>query len=470
MSHPGAYIHSAKNCTYPLRSGNHITPLIDGAPAFRRICEAVNQAKHSVWVTMAFIEMAFQMPDGQGSFFDVMDRARERGLDVRVLFWRSPEVAALEPDAQHFQGTPEHRRFLSDRGSCFLARWDRLTKTWCHHQKSWLMDAGKDTEVTFVGGINLDVDSMVEPGHQGHENGSTHDVYVEVRGPAATDVHHNFVQRWNEASEKDLPDGSWPENETVADLPFPQSLTPPVGKVSVQITRTVRRETYKDSTPAVGAEPFPITRGEQSCFEQYINAVDSARETMYIEDQVLMSALILEKMEKALERGIEIVYVLPGKVWGQVLLVTDDPRMAPFFNRLKSMGRFPNFTLAALAANRGTGNYLDVYVHAKIAIVDGIWATIGSCNVADRSFYSDTELNVSFWDRDTAQRFRNDLFREHLGVDVSHLSDKEALKLFKETAKENTLRRVRGEKLQGLAFQLAPAHYPSIEPWLPELD
>jgi phosphatidylserine/phosphatidylglycerophosphate/cardiolipin synthase-like enzyme len=126
--------------------------------------------------------------------------------------------------------------------------------------------------------------------------------------------------------------------------------------------------------------------------------------------------------------------------------------------------------MAALAANRGPGKYLDVYVHAKIAIVDGVWATIGSCNVGDRSFYSDTEMNASFWDRDAARGFLNDLFKEHLEVDVSKMTDIDAMALFRESARKNTLRRVRGEALQGLVFQLDPAHYPSVEPWLPPLD
>ena len=468
MAFSGAHIPPAENGTYPLRTGNMVRPLIDGIPAFGRICEAVEQAMHSVWVTMAFIEDAFRMPDGKGSFFDVLDGATERGLDVRVVFWRSPEVTVLEPDAQHFEGTPAQRRFLSDRGSRFLAVWDRLPKTWCHHQKSWLLDAGTASETAFVGGINLDVDSVVAPGHADHENGSTHDVYAEVRGPAATDIHHNFVQRWNEASERNSADGTWPEKEAVTALPFPEQLTPPAGNVPVQITRSVRRGTYKDAAPAVDAGSYPIAKGEQSCLEQYVAAVDGARETIYIEDQVLISGLILEKLEQALARGVEIVYVLPGKVWGQVLLTQADHRLAPFYDRFKSLGRFSHFTLAALAANRGPGKYLDIYVHAKIAIVDGVWATIGSCNIADRSFYSDTELNLSFWDRETAQKLRNDLFEEHLGVTVAHLSDMEALKLFRKLSKDNTARRVKGETLKGLAFCLDPAHYPSAEPWLPE--
>ncbi|MBU4002536.1 MAG: hypothetical protein KKB94_09485, partial [Proteobacteria bacterium] len=183
MTYPGAHIPPAKNGSYPLRRGNTVRPLIDGAPAFRRICEAVEKARHSVWVTVAFMGMDFQMPDGHGNLFDVLDRAKKRGLDVRAIFWRSSD---WDPES-HFHGSAEHRKLLSERGSTFLARWDRLVKNWCHHQKSWLMDAGKDTEVAFVGGINLENNVVVEPGHAMHENGSTHDVYVEVRGPSVTD-------------------------------------------------------------------------------------------------------------------------------------------------------------------------------------------------------------------------------------------------------------------------------------------
>ncbi|MBW7456605.1 hypothetical protein K0U00_21440, partial [Paenibacillus sepulcri] len=78
--------------SYPLRNGNMIRPLVDSGPAFRRICEAVEAARHSVWLTVTFMAPDFQMPDGRGSLFDVLDRAAARGLDVRVIFWRpNPE-------------------------------------------------------------------------------------------------------------------------------------------------------------------------------------------------------------------------------------------------------------------------------------------------------------------------------------------------------------------------------------------
>ena len=60
---------------------------------------------------------------------------------------------------------------------------------------------------------------MVSPGHpEIAGQGSTHDVYVELRGPSASDVHHNFVQRWNEASDREADDGLWPDAKSHSDL------------------------------------------------------------------------------------------------------------------------------------------------------------------------------------------------------------------------------------------------------------
>jgi hypothetical protein len=40
--------------SYPVRLGNAVRPLIDGLPAFRRIGGAIEEARHSIWLTVAF--------------------------------------------------------------------------------------------------------------------------------------------------------------------------------------------------------------------------------------------------------------------------------------------------------------------------------------------------------------------------------------------------------------------------------
>ena len=78
-----------RDACYPVRQGNRVQPLVDGVPAFRRIGEAVEAARFNVYVIVTFCHPTFALPDARGSFFDLLDRAAARGVDVRVLFWRT---------------------------------------------------------------------------------------------------------------------------------------------------------------------------------------------------------------------------------------------------------------------------------------------------------------------------------------------------------------------------------------------
>jgi len=87
-------IPHAAGGSYPLRAGNAVRPWVDGVPAFRRIGEAIEAARRSLWLTVAFFRPDFRMPDSRQSLFEVLDRAAARGLDVRVIFWRpNPEFS-----------------------------------------------------------------------------------------------------------------------------------------------------------------------------------------------------------------------------------------------------------------------------------------------------------------------------------------------------------------------------------------
>ena len=447
MPHRARHVPAVESGSYPVRRGCAVRPLVDGEPAFRRICEAVEAARRSVWVTVAVLDRDVQMPDGRGSFFDVLDRAAARGIDVRALFWRSAEV----PEHGHFPGSEAQRAFLRERDTRFSARWDAAPDDICHHQKSWLVDAGEPGEVAFVGGINLERTSVVPPGHAPHPGRSVHDVYLEVRGPAATDVHHNFVQRWNGATDRERLDGHWPEGRDAGDLAFPLALSPPAGAVPVQITRTIRPGSYSDGTAAPGAEPFAIHEGEFSIYDQYLAAIDAARHTIYLEDQAIGSPKIVGHLRAALERGVGVVFLVPGECHPRYHAARKIPATKPFFDLVASLDHFPRFTLAAIATSEGAASYGEIYVHAKVMLVDDAWTTIGSTNTVDRSFQTDTELNASIWHGDVVRALRRELFQEHLGIDTDDLDAVAAHERFAERARENAWRRLAGESMEGLA-------------------
>ena len=460
MIRDAAHIPHVNSGSYPLREGCRVQPLVDGEPAFRRICEAVEAARSRVWITVAFIELDMQMPDGRGSFFDVLDRAVAGGIDVRVIFWRPVDLNPLESGA-YFEGSEEERRWLAERDSRFLARWDSLPAGECQHQKSWLIDAGLEGEIGFVGGINLEKASVAPPGHCPREEGDIHDVYLELQGPAVTDMHHNFVQRWNEASERGRRDGAWPVDADSGDLPFPQLASPAAGDAVVQVTRTVQAGRYSVDAATPGGQRFAIGDGESSVFDQYIAAIDRAERTIYIEDQAIASPKIVGHLKAALERGVAVAFLVPGNAHPEYRAARKIPATKPFFDLVTSLGNFDHFLMAGIASNAEAESYYDIDVHAKIMLIDDAWATIGSTNVADRSFFGDTELNASFWHCPTARALRCELLQEHLGTDTSGLDDVAALALMRERARQNQSRRERGERLEGLAFAIDPAKYGS---------
>ncbi len=452
-------IPSVGSASYPLRPGNFVRPLVDGEPAFRRIGEAVLAARRRVWVTIAYVDREARLPDGHGTVFDLLERAAARGLDVRALFWREPRLREYEPDSLHFEGSQSDLAWLGERAARFCARWDRLPDGFCQHQKSWIVDAGEPGEVAFVGGITLDAPSIAPPGHAVRGTPQIHDVYLELRGPAATDVHHNFVQRWNEASDYADPGGVWPDPRCAGPLEFPARLSAPAGPVPVQLTRTVLAGRYRDETAAPGAKPYSIASGEASVLEQYLAAIAAARSSVYLENQAIGSPAVVDALEAALQRGVEVVFLVPGNAHPAFVEARKEPRAAFFFEKLAQLGRHENFTLAALAASDRDGRYDEIYVHSKLALVDDRWCTIGSTNVAERSFHQDTELNASFWHPESVRALRQELLLEHLGLDTRDLDDRAALQAFHRIARSNADRRVCWEPLAGLAYAIDPVDY-----------
>lgn len=430
-------IESAIPCVrdgvYPARPGNRVRALVDGPQIMRRIGEAIADAQHSVWLTVAFYADDFRFPDRQEALFDVLDRAVARGLDVRLLVWRpNPETASFP---HVFGGTPEQRALLAKRGARFKIRWDRAASVFCQHQKSWLIDAGRPSETTFVGGMNLNGGAL-----------GLHDVYVEVTGPSATDVRHNFVERWNEASERQVPDGNW-MCDAGDELALPERPGDPCGTSTVQIQRML------------DASRYPAARVERSILEQYQCAIDGARRTIYIANQAVPVPEVGRHLVAAVEHGVDVVMIVPAIPERYVYEARLDPEEAFRFWAIDTLGRHDNFTLVGLAEHRDGARRV-AYVHAKMMLVDDVWMTVGSCNLHPRSLGGHSEMNASIWDATLARDLRCRLFARHLGVDTAGLDDRAALRLFRDFARANRKRMESGATdWQGLVFALSSETY-----------
>ena len=449
----GTAIPFVRSASYPVRAGNRVRPLIDGEPAFRRICEAIEAAQQNVWVTVTFMWATFEMPDGRGSTFDVLDRAAARGIDVRLIFWR-PDTESGWLQRNAFWGSASHIDLLDKRRSGVKIRWDRAYPGFCQHQKSWLMDAGTENETAFVGGINLNPHSMVAPGH--HGEGHHHDVYVELAGPSVVDVHHNFVQRWNEASERLEERGRWGTGSE-SNLQFPCRVPATRGSAVVQVQRTMHPGRYRDGQATPEGIAYNIAAGEQSNFDQYRAAIHAARRSIYMENQYVDVPEIVDCLHRALVRGVEVVLVMPAAPEVGLQMT---PARRTFLNTRAVLGTFEHFMLAGIAGLGADGHRKSIYVHAKLMLIDDEWATVGSCNLHRFSLFGNGEMNVAFSEPATVRAFRCELLREHLGQDTSDMDDRDALHLFRKIARENRRKSEAGDHAwQGLAFELDLATY-----------
>ncbi len=445
--------------SYPTRVGNSVQLLIDGEPAFRRVCEAIETAQHSVFVTVTFMWSTFQMPDGRGTMLEVLSRAAKRGLDVRLMFWR-PDDETASHRRNAFWGASEHFKLLERLQPQVGIRWDRAQPGFCQHQKTWLIDAGEVGQTTFFGGINLNPNSMVAPGHRGENQ--NHDVYIELIGPAVADVHHNFVQRWNEASERHLEGGRWGARAD-HDLEFPRRLALECGDAIVQIQRTIHAGRYTNGQAPVNGQPFNIALGETSNFNQYCALIRSAQQSIYIENQYLETPEIVEALLEVLGRGVEVVILMPAV---PDLLATDlSPDHQAFLECRASLGAFDHFTLAGIAGLGNDGRRKPVWVHSKLMLVDDTWATIGSANLHRYSMFGNAELNAAIFSSELVRGFRMSLFNEHLALDTSGMNDVMALRQFKQIAAINRDRLSRSDHAwQGLAVTLDIATYGRTPP------
>lgn len=427
------HVPSTTSGPFPRRPGNRVRTFIGGHEIARAIKDAVAGARHSVWLTLAFYTSDFQFPDGAGMLFDMLDEAVSRGLDVRMLVWRPN--AETRPSHRIFGGTPEQRAWLAERGSRIRIRWDRASGPFCQHQKSWVIDAGQDSEVAFVGGLNPTDKAMV-----------MHDLYAEIVGPSAADVRGNFIERWNEASERFASDGNWTCDAT-DELPATGTLPSRSGSAEVQIQRMLDRNRY------------PANRVDQSIVEQYQLAIDAARRTIYLENQAIPMPVVARPLLRAVERGVDVVLLVPAVPEPYIFDARLDPAEKNRFEGIEALGRYPNFTLAGLS-EVVQGQRRAAYVHAKMMVVDDCWLTLGSCNLHPYSLAGHSEMNASIWDPGVARDLRQRLLLRHLGEEVRGLDDRAGLRRFRALALDNAGRLARRERdWRGAVFTLVPEDY-----------
>jgi phosphatidylserine/phosphatidylglycerophosphate/cardiolipin synthase-like enzyme len=156
----------------------------------------------------------------------------------------------------------------------------------------------------------------------------------------------------------------------------------------------------------------------------FLDLIRSARRFVYAENQYFASRVIAEAIAERLQEpdGPEFVLVNPITADGWLEEEVMGAARAQLMGAIAKADRLGRFRIYTPVNEAGE----DIYVHAKIMIVDDQVLRVGSANMNNRSLGLDSECDVAIDARmagnegtaDTIEGIRCDLMAEHLGTDV----------------------------------------------------
>ncbi|WP_209313977.1 phospholipase D-like domain-containing protein [Blastococcus sp. TF02A_35] len=424
-------------------SGNLVRPLVHGATYFDRLVEevgALGEGDH-LWFTDWRGDPDERLrPDGP-TVAELFEQALLRGVCVRGLVWRS-HIDAMSFSARENRSLD--RDVEEDGGQVVLDQ--RVRRAGSHHQKFVVLRHRDDPsrDVAFAGGIDLCHSRRDDAAHEGDpqsvamssaygEHPPWHDVQLELRGPAVHVLDTVFRERWEDPTNADSGNPlAWVRDRLrharLDPPPLPPQLPPPP-ECGPHLVQTLR--TYPAIRPPYDFAPG----GERSVARGYSKAVRRARRLIYLEDQYMWSGEVAQLFAEALASNPELHLVV---------VVPRIPDQEGAFNATPQyVGRRQAIDMCVRAGGDERVHVFDVenhagtpvYVHAKVCVVDDVWASIGSDNFNRRSWTHDSELSTAVLDttrdareprdpsgtgvgaRTLARDLRLELAREHLDLD-----------------------------------------------------
>ncbi|HSP38748.1 MAG TPA: phospholipase D-like domain-containing protein [Frankiaceae bacterium] len=418
----------------PWTTGNLVEPLIHGAEYFPRLFAAVEALEagdlfvFTDWrgdADEVLVSGSEDQDDERGTvrLADLLGGAAERGVLVRGLVWRS-HVDQVGMNEQENQKVGDR---ANEAGAMVLLD-ERVRAGGSHHQKLVVLRPAdpEQESVAFVGGIDLAHSRRDDASHAGDPQpqpmaavyGDTppwHDVQAQVRGPAVADLEYTFRERWNDPTPLDsrnpyrmlldLRHGVHvrPAHPMPARRPDP----PAVGPHAVQVLRTYASRTHLNPWKnRQGAYPF-APDGERSIARGYVKVWRRARRLIYVEDQYLWSIDVARLLARALESSpdLHIVAVVP-RYPDQDGRFSLAPNLVGREQAIRLCRSVASDRLTVFDIENPAGT--PVYVHAKVSVVDDVWATIGSDNLNRRSWSHDSELNIAVVDETRDERSPRD--------------------------------------------------------------
>ena len=333
--------------------GNSITLLKNGVDFFPALEAAIDSARVEV-----HLETYIFADDVTGRrIAAALARAAQRGAVVRVVadgfgsrdFFPATMIAALEKSGvEVLIYRPDLARFSFRRY--------RLRRM---HRKIAVIDG----ETGFIGGINI-IDDTNTPNH----TPPRYDYAVKLTGPLVQELRPVVHRLWQILT--------WTNFRSRLYCTFPK--LPPAGPAGTHLAALAIRDNLRHRNDIEAA---------------YIDAIDNARDEVIIANAYFFpGATFRRALANAAERGVRVSLLLQGRV------------------EYRWLHHATRALYGALLAN-GVQiiEYHKSFMHAKVAVIDDAWATVGSSNIDPFSFMLSREANVFVRDAAFCAQLRHSL-------------------------------------------------------------
>ncbi len=330
--------------------GNRLTLLERGRQYFPALLAAIDAARQEVHLESYIFE-----PDETGRrVLDALIRAARRGVRVRVLLDGFGCRHFPAHEARRLRREGVQLMFHRPELGLFQMRRHRLRRL---HRKLALIDA----RIAFVGGINIIDDRRAGPG-------MAHDYAVQVEGPVVAEIWRAmrrlwWLVRWSRLRRRPrLGKGPEPSLEPVGD----------------QAAEFLVRDNL---------------RHRRDIEEAYLAAIRGARsEILLANAYFLPGRLFRHALVQAARRGVRVVLLMQG---------CTDHR----FYQMAARALYRHFLDNGVEVYEYHGGFL----HAKVAVVDEAWCTVGSSNIDPFSLLLSREANLVAHDRRFTAQLRASL-------------------------------------------------------------
>ncbi|MFM2067727.1 MAG: cardiolipin synthase ClsB [Pseudomonadota bacterium] len=383
--------------------GNQVTLLRGGAELFPAMAAAIATARDEVWLATYI----FHTDASSLALVSSLCEAARRGVRVHVVVDGFGSLHSARVLRELFE--PAGVRLAVFRPLRRLAHWFNPGQLRRQHMKLCVVDAA----TAFVGGINV-IDDHIDLRH-GHSEQPRLDYAAQVRGPAAAAVCQAVRAVWSRAyigrqwrrevtrllqrgaSDAAPPSaggpgvagGQPPVDPLAADRP-PADPPPARGRLR-WLRQQMRQLQVVLGRPHRGAAASAALVPVHTCFivrdnlrqrrsieRTYVDAIRAARRRILIVCPYFYPGGEFRRaLCDAARRGVQVQLLLQGKL---------DYRLAG----LAAHALYDELLRAGVAIFE----YTPAFLHAKVAVVDEAWATVGSSNIDPLSLLLNLEANL----------------------------------------------------------------------------